>query len=183
MPHHLLRAVLFLVTALLAAYPTCAAGSENSHTATNPAASIEMGDCMATADLSAKEACFASLPPDAIAECEALHLYRCAPYREMHLAGSAMKDAVDRLTAASRSAYSGYLESDPSYVDDLAANIIEADQAWQAWRDAECAMAPYLDGMSRREADDLAEACRAERTRQRISWIHAHTAQLEARSE
>ena len=134
------RSRLIGITGVLAICHGLASGSEDS--IPDPAPAVEMEDCIASLDLSSKEACFASLAPDAIAGCEAIHPDRCAPYRQMHLARSALEEAIGALETAANSVYSDYLDNDPSYVDDLVTGIREADQAWRAWRHAECSLSP-----------------------------------------
>ncbi|KQZ59685.1 hypothetical protein ASD53_05625 [Lysobacter sp. Root559] len=71
-----------------------------------------------------------------------------------------------------RSSYASYLEDDAAYLDDLAVYLKDSDAAWGAYRDADCLLEPFAQGMSRREAPDLTEACRVGRTKARIAELN-----------
>lgn len=143
----------------------------------------EIGDCGSVADLVEKEACYALVSPAAIEECESIRPFRCAPYRDMHFASAELEQLVARLSSAARRTYHDYATADAAYVDDLAAAITDAHDAWLAWRDADCALEPYLEGMARTEAADLTESCRHDRTQDRIRTLRDRIGTLEADGE
>lgn len=175
MTHERLQAALLVaVTTLM---PGRALASDLFPGFAAPAAAMDLGDCQDAADLDAKEACFARLPAAMIEECESLRLFACAPYRNMHIARQAHEAAIEALAHASRRTRTTGL--DPSYADTLVDRLRDAERAWEAWRDAECALEPLLDGMSRNEAGDLAEACRAEKTRARVDLVRARATGME----
>lgn len=175
--------ILAAAAAALVAPALClAAGPEATAAPPTPPAA-DIGDCEQTRPLTAKEACYASLPADLIDECESVRPFHCAPYRDMHVADTEMAELVAQLATTSERAYADYRSSDPTYVEDLVTAIRSTDLAWRAWRDSECMLAPRLDGMAAREIDDLAEVCRAERTRHRIETLRQRISTLEANHE
>ncbi len=121
--------------------------------------------------LSGKEACYARQPPEVIADCERMRLHHCAPYARMHALDKQLDESNRELLRVAGERYASYEANQPGYADDLAKAIAEADRAWRAYRDAQCSLDPLLQGMSRNEASDLAEACRADRTSARISEL------------
>jgi len=75
--------------------------------------------------------------------------------------------------ASARKAYGSYTDGDAGYLADLDATAREANRAWRAYREAQCALEPFAQGMSRDLAENLAEACRARMTRIRIDELRA----------
>ena len=128
-------------------------------------------DCHSISELTAKEACFAGQGAELIARCEAVRSHACKPYGDMHRAERRLRDLGAEMLAINRKRFAAYVESDPAYLDDLSALALASDEAWRAWRDAACSLEPFADGMSRREASDLTEACRAHWTEQRALEI------------
>jgi hypothetical protein len=147
------------------------------------AAATEQEDCHALSDLTAKEACFAEHGEELVAQCEAVRVNACKPYADMHRADHRLRELGARMLALNMRRFAAYVGSDPGYLDDLSALALASDEAWRAWRDAACALEPFADGMSRREASDLTEACRATRTEQRSSEIASLIQELEQRKE
>lgn len=135
-------------------------------------------DCIGIGDTRQREACFARWPDSRIAECERMRLFACAPYRDMHRLEARRLSAARSLMNLLRAQYAGYVENDPAYVDDLSAYLRADEQAWAAARDAECALDPFVQGMARREAPGLTEACRVGRTRARVEALEARKAAL-----
>lgn len=78
----------------------------------------------------------------------------------------AIEDEIVKLSAA---AYRSYLADDPEYVKDIENYLSESDKAWTSYRDAQCQLEPYIDGMSRPEISNIAEQCKLEKTERRIS--------------
>lgn len=172
---HALCATTLLVAAVLLSTPVSANQAALPGTA-DPAADI--GDCDQSPDLDTREACYAALLPEAIEECESLRRFACAPYRDMHVAQNEHAAAVEALVAASAAAYDSYTGTDPTFLTDLVSRLHAADAAWATWRDAECALEPLLDGMSRSEASGLTEACRAEETRKRAGVLRERASRI-----
>lgn len=75
--------------------------------------------------------------------------------------------------ASARKRFASYVDGDPAYLDDLADYLAKSGQAWAQFRDMDCLLEPLAQGMSRREAENLTEACRAERTRARIAQLRS----------
>jgi len=78
----------------------------------------------------------------------------------------------EEVIGLARTQYASYAQNDPAYLDDLTAYFEESDRAWKASRNADCALEPFMQGMSRPEASDLTEACRVDRTKARISEMN-----------
>ena len=156
----------------------CASLPSPAHGAGATPALQGMQDCFAVGDVSAREACFAKMPDDEIADCERRRANACMPYKEMHALEQQRTQLGQQILAKSRQAYASYVEDDAAYLDDLAAYMKTSDTAWVAYRDADCALEPFAQGMSRREAPDLTEACRVERTQARIEQLKALAAEL-----
>ncbi|MBX9401506.1 DUF1311 domain-containing protein [Lysobacter sp. BMK333-48F3] len=135
-------------------------------------------DCLAMGDTQQREACFARWSDSRIAECERIRLYACAPYRDMHRLEARRLSAARSLMNLLRAKYASYAGNDPAYVDDLSAYLRADEQAWAAARDAECELEPFVQGMARREAPGLTEACRVGRTQARIEALEARKASL-----
>ncbi|RDZ25977.1 lysozyme inhibitor LprI family protein [Lysobacter silvisoli] len=157
----------------------CASVSNPAHSANVAAASQEAQDCFAVGDVEAREACFAKKPDSEIAECERTRVNACAPYKQMHALEQQRIRLGQDFQAKARVSYSSYLKDDPDYLGDLVAHQKTADAAWAAYRDADCLLEPFAQGMSRREAPDLTEVCRVERTKARIEQLKSMTAALE----
>lgn len=161
----------------------CASVSNSAHSAssTKSPQSVSSGtedDCFAVGDTTAREACFAKKSDDEISECERMRANACRPYKEMHgLEQQRVQLSQDILTKA-RKSYASYMEDDTAYLDDLAAYLKGSDASWSAYRDADCLLEPLAQGMSRREAPDLTEVCRVERTKARIAELTALAAAL-----
>lgn len=170
---HALCATTLLVAAALLTTPAPAAAGTGSP---KPVADVDA--CDQSPDLATREACYARLPPAAIEECESLRRFACAPYRDMHLAQQEHDAAAKALIDASTRAYHG-VSGDEAFATDLLHHLQAADAAWAAWRDAECALEPFLDGMSRGEAGRLTEACRAEQTRRRAAELRERASRVE----
>lgn len=146
-------------------------------------AAPQVDDCHSISELTAKEACFAAQSDELVAQCEAIRVNACRPYGEMHRAERRLSELGVQLLAINRKRFDEYSESDPAYLDDLGALASASGQAWRAWRDAACSLEPFADGMSRREAADLTEACRAEWTEKRVSEIASRIQELEQARE
>ncbi|MEI2456907.1 MULTISPECIES: lysozyme inhibitor LprI family protein [Lysobacter] len=144
----------------------------------NSAAADRDPDCIGIGDTRQREACFARWPDSRIAECERMRLSACAPYRDMHRLEARRLSVARSLMNLLRAKYASYVENDPAYVDDLSAYLRADEQAWAAARDAACALDPFVQGMARREAPGLTEACRVERTRERVEALEARKAAL-----
>lgn len=130
-------------------------------------------DMQATRDCDAlplleKEACYSGYDGAALAECEQIRLNACAPYARTHKAEEELDQASDALMQVAREAYASYEDTQQGYVKDLEDAYAEANTAWRAYRDTHCALEPILQGMSRSEAPDLTEACRARMTEARV---------------
>jgi uncharacterized protein YecT (DUF1311 family) len=69
--------------------------------------------------------------------------------------------------------YASYAADDPAYVQDLVRYLAEENAAWRKHRDAKCALAPFLDGMTRREAYALTLQCQVDATKQRAEAVRS----------
>lgn len=154
------------------------AHSANAVQSSQNASSKADDDCFAIGDLKAREACSATKSDDDIAECERMRLNACRPYKQMHALERQRIQLSQDILAKARHSYASYAEDDPAYGDDLTTYLKNSDAAWGAYRDADCLLEPFVQGMSRREAPDLTEACRVERTKARIAELTALAAAL-----
>ncbi len=134
---------------------------------------LEDADCFAASTLPEKRACLAEQSDVFIDKCERMRPISCKPYREMHFAEKALQEAEADLMKSAQQAYGSYINDDPAYLDDLAAHSREANTAWRAYRDAQCALEPLAQGMARSESENLAETCRLDRTKTRIAELEA----------
>jgi uncharacterized protein YecT (DUF1311 family) len=69
--------------------------------------------------------------------------------------------------------YASYAADDPAYVQDLVRYLADEDTAWRKHRDAKCALAPFLDGMARRESYALTLQCQVDATKQRAEAVRS----------
>jgi uncharacterized protein YecT (DUF1311 family) len=124
-----------------------------------------------------KRACYGKQDQASIDECERTHPMRCKPYREMHGAERALTEIEQFSIASARKTYASYADGDAAYLNALDAAAREANRAWRAYREAQCVLEPFAQGMSRDLSEHLAEVCRVRMTRARIDEIKAlHTA-------
>lgn len=130
-------------------------------------------DCDGIPSLGDKRACHARQDQNLIDACERTHPMRCKPYREMHVAERQLAEVEQSSIASARKTYASYTDGDAAYLDDLEAAAREANHAWRAYREAQCALEPFAQGMSRDLSEHLAEACRVRMTRARIDEIMA----------
>jgi uncharacterized protein YecT (DUF1311 family) len=141
--------------------------------AQQPQASAEDPDCLTISTLPEKRACLAKQDEAFIDDCERMRPMACKPYRELYLTEQMLQRAEANLLKSAQQAYGGYDENAPAYLDDLAAYARESNAAWRAYRDAQCALEPFAQGMSRSESENLAEVCRLAKTRARIAELDA----------
>ena len=88
--------------------------------------------------------------------------------KQMQMATMKMHKLESEIINISAEAYGEYLADDPEYVKDIENYLRESGRAWRSYRDAECLLEPYINGMSRREIGSIAEQCKLERTERRI---------------
>lgn len=88
--------------------------------------------------------------------------------KQMQMATMKMHKLEIEIINISAEAYGEYLADDPEYVKDIENYLRESGKAWRSYRDAECLLEPYINGMSRREIGSIAEQCKLERTERRI---------------
>lgn len=141
--------------------------------ATSPQSNGSSPDCSGLSSLTEKRSCYARQDPASIDECERTHPMRCKPYREMHLAERQLAKVERSSIVSARKAYATYAEGDAAYQNDLEAAARDANRAWHAYREAQCTLEPFAQGMSRDLSEDLAEACRVRMTRRRIDELNA----------
>jgi len=158
-----------LVTALSLGCSCASAAHPGAGKAPEPAAAEE--DCLVVGDAQARELCFSRKPEAEIEECERMRPFACKPYRDMHRLDRELTALTRELSARAQKRYAAYAEDDAAYLGDLSAYIDASGKAWAASRDADCLLEPFAQGMSRREAGDLTEACRVERTQARIARL------------
>lgn len=130
-------------------------------------------DCDGIASLVDKRACYGKQDQTSIDDCERTHPMRCKPYREMHLAERDLAKIEQSSIASARRTYASYADDDAAYLNDLDAAAREANRAWRAYREAQCTLEPFAQGMSRDLSEHLAEACRARMTRARTDELTA----------
>jgi uncharacterized protein YecT (DUF1311 family) len=171
-----------LIVAMLAFPFTGCAGTplpRPAQTASSPApvpaqqAQPEEADCLAISTLPEKRACLAKQDQAFIDDCERMRPMACKPYRDLHFAEQTLQQTQTHLLQSAKRAYASYTENDPAYLDDLATYARESNTAWLTYRDAQCALEPFAQGMSRSESENLAEACRLAKTQARIAELDA----------
>ncbi|MBL8262277.1 MAG: DUF1311 domain-containing protein [Xanthomonadaceae bacterium] len=174
----LLRTPLFLLA--LAAPMSGCAGNDSPHRIAvtgssqkpaQPPANDAPQDCDGLASLIDKRVCYSKQDQASIDDCERTHPMRCKPYREMHLAERQLAEVEQSSIASARKAYASYADGDAAYLNDLEAAAREANRAWHAYREAQCSLEPFAQGMSRDLSEHLAEACRVRMTRARIDEL------------
>lgn len=176
----LLRTPLFLL-ALVMPMAGCAGNDSPHHVVTTGSsqeptqlpANDAPQDCDGLASLADKRVCYGEQDQASIDDCEHTHPMRCKPYREMHVAERELAQVEQSSIASARKAYASYTDGDAGYLTDLDSAAREANRAWRAYREAQCALEPFAQGMSRDLAENLAEACRARMTRIRIDELRA----------
>jgi uncharacterized protein YecT (DUF1311 family) len=89
----------------------------------------------------------------------------------MHALEKQLEQLNSDLLQVTREAYASYERNQPGYLQDVGQFLAETDRTWRAYRDASCNLEPFIQGMSRSEAADLTEACRANTTSSRIDSI------------
>lgn len=124
-------------------------------------------DCAAIGDTRSREACYAKMSDAQVATCERFRPNTCLPYKEMHVLSGELDRLNGDIKAAARKRYAAYAEEDSAYPHDLSEYLDASDQAWREYRDAECRLDPFLQGMSRNEAAGLEEVCRMELSQDR----------------
>lgn len=125
-------------------------------------------DCSIIGETEQRESCLAVA--DDFKNCSESDL-QCAPYRKMHTLDLQLRMLNIEVAQRANKSYVSYLDADPAYLNDLADLLKRSDEAWRAYRDADCSFEPFSEGMSRRESSDLTEACRVERTEARIEVL------------
>lgn len=136
------------------------------------------GDCMTLGHRAEREACFAKESDADLKACERLKPNACLPYKAMFRADRQLALLNAELLARAKKRYASYAEDDARYLSDITQGLAQADQAWRAYRDAQCEVSPFLEGMSRVETSDLAEACRLELTQARIKELKTRISSL-----
>lgn len=94
-----------------------------------------------------------------------------------------MRAIESEIVKMSAVAYGSYLADDPEYVKDIENYLNESEKAWISYRDAQCQLEPYINGMSRREISNIAEQCKLERTERRISELKGLLATVKSNLE
>jgi uncharacterized protein YecT (DUF1311 family) len=163
--------------------PHLVATTGSSQKPAQPLANDAPQDCDGLASLVDKRACYGKQDQASIDDCERTHPMRCKPYREMHLAERQLTEVEQSSIASARKTYASYADGDAAYLNDLDAAAREANRAWRAYREAQCTLEPFVQGMSRDLSEHLAEICRVRMNRTRIDEIKAfHTAADPSRS-
>lgn len=131
--------------------------------------SISSGACSATSPNDAHT------PVESEARANATSAHSCESEspacKRMESAAIEMRAIENEIVKMSAAAYSSYLADDPEYIKDIESYLSESDKAWTSYRDAQCQLEPYINGMSRREISNIAEQCKLERTEHRISEL------------
>ncbi|GAB3380830.1 lysozyme inhibitor LprI family protein [Lysobacter fragariae] len=129
---------------------------------------VSESGCPATGDVQVIEACYGKADEVVIGECERTKLFSCRPYKEVYLGEQALLALNRKIVMSSKVQYASYVQGDSSYLADLDAYLKAADKEWREYRDAHCQAEPFVQGMSRIETPGLIEACRAQKTKERI---------------
>ncbi len=130
-------------------------------------------DCDGLASLADKRVCYGKQDQASIDDCERTHPMRCKPYREMHGAEKELAEAEHSSITHARKSFASYADGDAAYLNDLETAARQANRAWRAYREAQCTLEPFAQGMSRDLSEHLAEACRARMNRIRIDELKA----------
>ena len=125
-------------------------------------------DCFTIGAYAKKEACIA-LSED-LKDCSDSDL-RCAPYKKMYFEEQTLENINTDLIVTASELYAEYATDDTAYLDDLTIYFNESDRVWRTYRDAQCELEPFIQGVSRRESYDMTEVCRLDETRKRISML------------
>lgn len=133
-------------------------------------------DCLAMGDTADKERCFATSAD--FTSCPKSDL-RCSPYKRMHALENELRQKNESFVKAAEARFRAYESNDAAYVADLIDYFRQSDSAWHTFRDSNCLMEQFAQGMSREASSDLAESCRATMTQQRIDEIKTLTDALQ----
>jgi len=106
------------------------------------------------------------------ADCKDTDL-KCAPYKKMDSAERQLAALNRKLLTSALRGYATYNEDDPGYLDDLKKFFADADRTWRGYRDAQCEMEFFIQGMSRHGNEGLVETCRLGKTRERIRELNS----------
>lgn len=131
------------------------------------------GDCDSISALPDKRACYAKQDQDSIDACGRIRPMHCKPYRDMHSAEKSLSAVESESIESACKGYASYVEGDAAYLKDLESYATESNRTWHAYREAQRAIEPFAQGMSRALAEDLSEACRLRMTQARIDEITA----------
>lgn len=94
-----------------------------------------------------------------------------------------MHELEGQIQKISAKVYASYLVEDPEYVGDIERHLGRSSKAWNSYRDEQCQLESYINGMSRREIGGIAEQCRLERTKRRISELEGLLTTLKSNQE
>ncbi|WP_363799191.1 lysozyme inhibitor LprI family protein [Lysobacter firmicutimachus] len=136
-----------------------------------PTTAVADEGCFSASDIKARELCFSKMSDEEIDECERMQFLACKPYRDMYRLEQELGALQREALAIVQKRFASYVDGDPAYLDDLADYLDKSARAWSEFRDADCLLEPLAQGMSRHEAENLTESCRAERTRARIGQL------------
>jgi len=140
-------------------------------------------DCFSLGKWDEREACFARQDDEQINLCEKSSPLACRPYKEMYFAEKKIIQTETEIQKYSVVSYKNYLIDDPDYVNDLDVFLRESGKAWASYRDSQCQLEPYINGISRREFANCVEQCRLERTLSRIVELQGLLATLKSNQE
>ncbi len=162
-----------LVLCVLSTSSVAYAGNASPSSASSAQSALQGGDedCMTIGNRSEREACFAKESNADLKECERLKPNACRPYKDMFFAEKQLTALNAELLAKAQKRYAFYAQDDANYLSDIAQGLADVDRTWRAYRDAQCTVSPFLEGMARVETGDLAEACRLKLTRDRIKEL------------
>jgi uncharacterized protein YecT (DUF1311 family) len=124
---------------------------------------LNQKDCYAIGILSQRESCLALTK----SEC-AKGDSKCELYKNMYLADKKLLATLEEIETLINQIYKSYLNDDPDYINDAVLNLRQSGQSWRKYRDSDCLLEQYANGMSRGEINDLAEVCRLNKTKKRI---------------
>lgn len=167
---------VFGLLALALGVQGCARSAPQATALPTPATAPKSAGAPATKNcdalaLTEKEACYAAYDEAALAECERVRLYSCAPYAHVYRLEAELEQLNADMMRAARETYASYEDTQPGYVKEVEESFVASDSAWRAYRDAHCAQEPFIQGMSRSEVAGLTESCRARKTEERVKEL------------
>ena len=169
--------LLIIICAITAVFPLYAT-TVLPEPAPQTSSSEQPDDCFRLGNTTERESCFAKVSEDQIDACEHIKPSACRPYKDMYTADRQIQTLNAQLLTLAKKAYGSYARDDSTYLSDLYRYARASNRAWQTYRDTQCALEPFMQGMSRQESADLTEACRFTMTKARIGQLNEQISAL-----